>query len=238
MKKRYIVLVVMLIVGLWLCSWYFIPKWYGKEGLEAGTFGDMFGAVNALFSGLAFAGLIYTIAVQRQELSLQRKSIEMQTEELKMQREETARSANELEEQRKLMNFQIVLSTLNGMLAVKKDSIDNLAINQSTKGVATFNHIINLKKRSLETEIEKYRFHFNYFLSVYFDIIEYIINSELDDDQKKDLFNLLITHSGSDEVAVVQFLSENNQHRLLLLYAAQIGTKIKQRELSKNGVSI
>lgn len=31
---------------------------YDKE--IRGTFGDQFGAVNALFSGLAFAGLIYT----------------------------------------------------------------------------------------------------------------------------------------------------------------------------------
>ena len=28
---------------------------------DAGTFGDQFGAVNSLFSGLAFVGLIYTI---------------------------------------------------------------------------------------------------------------------------------------------------------------------------------
>lgn len=30
-----------------------------------GTFGDQFGAVNALFSGLAFAGLIYTIVLTK-----------------------------------------------------------------------------------------------------------------------------------------------------------------------------
>lgn len=40
-----------------------------------GTFGDMFGAVNALFSGLAFAGIIITIYMQREELALQRKEL-------------------------------------------------------------------------------------------------------------------------------------------------------------------
>ena len=36
---------------------------------DRGLFGDMFGAMNALFGGLAFAGIIYTILLQRVELS-------------------------------------------------------------------------------------------------------------------------------------------------------------------------
>jgi hypothetical protein len=40
-----------------------------------GTFGDSFGAINALFSGLAFAGIIYTIMLQKKELALQRKEL-------------------------------------------------------------------------------------------------------------------------------------------------------------------
>lgn len=42
---------------------------------KRGTFGDQFGAVNALFSGLAFAGLIYTIILQRRDLELQRNDL-------------------------------------------------------------------------------------------------------------------------------------------------------------------
>lgn len=36
---------------------------------KAGVFGDSFGVVNSLFSGLAFAGLIVTILLQREELA-------------------------------------------------------------------------------------------------------------------------------------------------------------------------
>lgn len=43
-----------------------------------GTFGDQFGAVNALFSGLAFTGLIYTIILQRRDLKLQRDDLRLQ----------------------------------------------------------------------------------------------------------------------------------------------------------------
>ena len=35
----------------------------------------MFGAVNALFSGLAFAGVVYAIFLQRMDLALQRKEL-------------------------------------------------------------------------------------------------------------------------------------------------------------------
>ncbi len=54
-----------------------------------GQFGDLFGSVNALFSGLAFGGLIYAILLQRHELSLQR-------EELKLQRQEMVASRGQL----------------------------------------------------------------------------------------------------------------------------------------------
>lgn len=43
---------------------------------ERGILGDMFGVVNSLFSGLAFAGIIITIYLQRDELRLQRKELE------------------------------------------------------------------------------------------------------------------------------------------------------------------
>lgn len=45
------------------------------------SFGEMFGGINTLFSGLAFAGVIYTILLQRHELELQRES-QSKSEEL------------------------------------------------------------------------------------------------------------------------------------------------------------
>jgi hypothetical protein len=56
---------------LWLLSWGLVAKFI-EAAPEQGQFGDMFGAVNALFSGLAFAGIVYTILLQRKELGLQR----------------------------------------------------------------------------------------------------------------------------------------------------------------------
>ena len=53
---------------------------------EPGTFGDMFGFVNALFSGLAFVGMIITLLMQREELELQREEMKQTRDEIKMQR--------------------------------------------------------------------------------------------------------------------------------------------------------
>lgn len=49
---------------------------------ERGSFGDLFGAVNSLFSGLAFAALIYTIVLQREEIKENRKEILLNRKEL------------------------------------------------------------------------------------------------------------------------------------------------------------
>ncbi|WP_417198928.1 putative phage abortive infection protein [Bizionia sp.] len=62
-------IVVIGIIGLWYYT-YFELKDLAPN--DRGTLGDMFGTVNALFSGLAFAGIIFTILLQRKELRYQR----------------------------------------------------------------------------------------------------------------------------------------------------------------------
>lgn len=66
-----------------------------------GQFGDSFGAVTSLFSGLAFAGLFWALRVQTDQLELQRTELGLQREELKLQREEMAASRKELADQAK-----------------------------------------------------------------------------------------------------------------------------------------
>ncbi len=61
---------------------------------KRGQFGDMFGAINALFTGLAFAGFIYTIYLQRKDLSLQRMDLRLQRDELELTRREFERAAD------------------------------------------------------------------------------------------------------------------------------------------------
>lgn len=87
---RVAIIVIVFIVALWLIT-LFSLVWF--DGTTRGTFGDMFGSINALFSGLALAGIILTILMQRQELQLQRDELKetrnefiTQNETLKVQR--------------------------------------------------------------------------------------------------------------------------------------------------------
>lgn len=52
---------------------------------DRGTLGDMFGTINALFSGLAFGGVIYAILLQRRDLNFYREEIKGQKEQLALQ---------------------------------------------------------------------------------------------------------------------------------------------------------
>jgi hypothetical protein len=63
-----------------------------------GQAGDSFGAVNALFSGLAFAGVIYSMNLQRKELNYQRQELQATREVYEAQLEEM-RSSRELQAQ-------------------------------------------------------------------------------------------------------------------------------------------
>ena len=69
---------------------------------DRGSFGDMFGSINALFSGLALAGVIYAILLQRKELSLQRQELELTRKELEKSAEAQERSADLLFQQLEL----------------------------------------------------------------------------------------------------------------------------------------
>jgi len=60
-----------------------------------GSFGDKFGAVNALFSGLAFAGIIITVYMQKEELSLQRKELKSTRKVFKKQSNIMAQQQND-----------------------------------------------------------------------------------------------------------------------------------------------
>ncbi len=83
---------------------------------ERGEFGDMFGGLNALFSGLAFAGLIFTIYLQRKELELQRKELSDTRQVLKNQQMEMTEQNKTLELQRFENTFFSLLDTFNGII--------------------------------------------------------------------------------------------------------------------------
>ena len=118
---NYTLLVVfsIIVVLLYAGSWYYIDSTY--TCLDArGQFGDKFGAVNALFSGFAFAGLIFTIYLQKKELALQREELTQTREELKGQKEQ-------LEEQNKTLKIQRFENTYFQMLNQFQEIVNNIS---------------------------------------------------------------------------------------------------------------
>lgn len=93
-----------------------------------GTFGDQFGAVNALFSGLAFAGLIYTIILQRRDLELQRHDLAIQRQELQLTRKEMEEQTAEFEKQNETLKIQRFENTFFNMLSQFQEVVNSLYV--------------------------------------------------------------------------------------------------------------
>lgn len=62
-SRKSLIFIVIGVIGLWIISglviYLKIDNWSDR-----GTFGDMFGAINSLFSGLALVGIVYSIFLQ------------------------------------------------------------------------------------------------------------------------------------------------------------------------------
>lgn len=88
---------------------------------KSGVFGDSFGLLTSLFSGLAFVGLIITILMQKEELALQR-------EELSLTRTELAGQKEELKIQNQTMVQQKFENTFFQMLSLHNEIVKGMDV--------------------------------------------------------------------------------------------------------------
>lgn len=93
----YIVLAALALVVLTM-GWVFVfPQWVGNVSADAVE--AAYSALEALFAGLAFLGLLSTIWIQRQELRLQRMELAQTREEMRRQAEAQEKSERALHAQ-------------------------------------------------------------------------------------------------------------------------------------------
>lgn len=113
------------VVVIWVLFGWIMPLAYDSD--DRGTLGDQFGSVNSLFAGLAFAGLIYTVWMQREELALQR-------EELKLTRKEMEASTAAQGASAAALNKQVLLSAMsaqiNGYAALLQQKTSEISTKQ------------------------------------------------------------------------------------------------------------
>jgi LIF / OSM family len=112
---------------LWGGWWYLSAHWFGLDMETRGQLGDLFGGVNALFTGLAFAVLIYTIFLQRKELEMQREELSLSRNELRSSVEAQQGSQEALTKQVGLLEASSRLSAISTLIASYGRKLDNIA---------------------------------------------------------------------------------------------------------------
>ena len=109
---------------VWLVIGYEAPRVLSDEWVERGLIGDSFGIVNSLFGGLAFAGVVVAIFLQRNELRLQREELTLTRQEMKGQRQA-------LEAQVAAAAQQRFDSTFFQMLSLHNEIVDTMVLRES-----------------------------------------------------------------------------------------------------------
>ncbi|MEL3915842.1 hypothetical protein [Aeromonas caviae] len=142
-ETKYIVALAIVILFLWAACWALL-----KDDSERGTFGDMFGSINALFSGFAFLGVIYAILLQRQELSLQRKELQLTRDELRKTAEAQEKAEKALTKQAISMEKTQQINSLS----VAIESLENRISRISLSGLT---HEVEIKRKKKEALINK-----------------------------------------------------------------------------------
>lgn len=101
---------------------------YGEDYAKKGQYGDMFGALNAFISGLAFIGFLAALQLQRKDLKLQREELDRSRAESEKQTkqfmEQTILLKQQIEQQ-KIMHRKQSAMDLAAMLMKKVDNANS-----------------------------------------------------------------------------------------------------------------
>jgi hypothetical protein len=141
-----------LIVLAWAISWFALYHYFPDNSARA-LFGEAFGSVSALFSGLAFAGLVVAILIQRDELQLQRDELELTREELRGQKEQLTKQAE-------IFRKQMFESTFFQLIRLHHDLVDALSLTFHARpfvGRKCFDVFFEVLKGAFEKRIKESR---------------------------------------------------------------------------------
>lgn len=126
-----LVLITVFIIVIWGASGTYLRYKFLALGTEhRGTFGDMFGVINSLFSGIALAGIIFTAFLQIIELRLQRK-------ELSLTRKEFQKQSEEFNAQNRILSIQRFENSFFQMLTMHNQLVEKIEF-QEKKGKMLF----------------------------------------------------------------------------------------------------
>ena len=146
-KNTLLIKLILLVIGIWGLSALIIimtlPSWSYR-----GTFGDLFGAVNALFSALAFAVLIYTIILQREEIKNNRDEIMLHRKELSKNSKQQHKAQEVLVQQVEQTHLSAKMSAMKTLVDYYNNQISNPQNSEDTIKKA------KLKRREIIAQID------------------------------------------------------------------------------------
>jgi hypothetical protein len=137
------------ILGAWLATPIVVAALVGEE--KSGPFGDTFGAINALFSGFAFAGVIVAILLQREELMLQREELSLTRAELRRTAEAQEQSGHTLGEQAQVMKVTAHLNGLSTLIQATAAQIEHIKSGpQDPRSVQAIAKLVAAREQQIE----------------------------------------------------------------------------------------
>ena len=235
---KYIAIVgLALLAGTIVGAWFLYPAWLQvvftvQEDTtflaRLGTFGDSFGALNTLFSGLAFSGIIVSIVLQSRELKETRKELQGQKEQFQIQNESLKRQVFENTFFQMLHLHNDITSTIStkvGLFANEREVRGRAAISALFKKFVNQEHHFMFPglQKPLTRKADYELFHQaehdqigHYFRHIY-QILKFVDESSIDN---KPLYaNLLRAQLSSDELALLFFncISDLGSKRFKLL---------------------
>lgn len=209
-----LIVLIIVIIAAWVLTGYFL---YGVS--DRGTFGDMFGTINALFAGLAFAGIIYAIFLQRKDLELQRRELQLTREELDGQKQQ-------LQAQNDTLKRQAFQNTFFQLLELHNDIVKSLVFRYangeiSSTGRECFqyyydelkihydsfpkqkgeNDEIKIINSSYEKLFVLYQADLGHYFRNLYNLVKYVKNSQIED--KKVFTNIVRAQLSSYELALL-----------------------------------
>lgn len=98
-QKRWILILSVIVFAMIMGMWAMFPfllqfllrlqelfgMVLGTQITRYGSFGDLFGALNCLFTGLAFASVVVTLLLQQKQISEQKEELQLQQRQIEKQ---------------------------------------------------------------------------------------------------------------------------------------------------------
>lgn len=228
---KYFPLFLKIAIGFLIIAFIFpfVVNFFFSDWSKSGTFGDTFGALNALFSGLALAGVIVTILIQRTELKNQRIELTLQRNEMKETRKEfllnrtTSLVYNQLDRFEKALS-ELTIKMPNGTTVKGNDAILYLDENENPvykpfdKPEEEYNAemktaLIELLKIYGPNKSELNKFSHSIYTSV--EVLQRLIyKTDLDIEELNDLKNLFFVNIGFINMGVIERIVEVADNQL------------------------